>query len=178
VSCPECNARTDHARQHRDWCSRHPDPPVVDEPEPERHRTYTIELDAYEVSNLKAFLESVGYPVRGEREFPEPNPMSAGHTGDWTGQIWWKLDALDVDRDPNVTGQEMAYDALGRVRAWDNHQLTENGERGRRVRPVRPVGEDVGGYGPEGCIPMADIRRESPVVEALVKEWKIEGERE
>ena len=60
---------------------------------------YTLELDEYEVANLRdglLFLRKVG-----------------GDTGDWMGQILMKLP--EVERKPNVSTQEQARQLALRV---------------------------------------------------------------
>lgn len=66
---------------------------------------YTVTLNAYHVANLKAALEAAGI-YRG----PEPdglqNPLGALNTGDWLGEIYYKL-PTEVDYRPNVPADDM-----------------------------------------------------------------------
>lgn len=48
----------------------------------------TIVLDEYQVSNLKAALEAIGYPAdRGHARCP----LNVLNTGDWLGELYNKL---------------------------------------------------------------------------------------
>lgn len=71
---------------------------------------YLIELDEYQITNLRALLEAVGYP---NWEIPFSNPLNAANTGDWVGEIYNKLP--EVDQHPNMTALEMAKTALRHV---------------------------------------------------------------
>lgn len=65
-------------------------------------------LDDYEVANLQALIEAMGYATWNDKEFI-PNPLQMAQTGDWVGQIYWKLP--DVEHKPNITWQQMATNA-------------------------------------------------------------------
>lgn len=57
----------------------------------------TIELDKYEIANLRSLIEACFYHQR--------NPLKVANTGDWIGQIYNKLP--EVDYPPNVTPKEL-----------------------------------------------------------------------
>jgi hypothetical protein len=63
---------------------------------------YTIKLDEYERDNLLALLHMI---YRGDGR----GPLSCLSTGDWAGQIYWKLDPKGFDETrhaPNVSIKE------------------------------------------------------------------------
>jgi len=64
---------------------------------------YTIELDDYEVANLRAAIEAAGY---WGGQPAKRNPLYALNTGDWLGQIFWKLPQVDCK--PNKTPEYLA----------------------------------------------------------------------
>lgn len=66
-----------------------------------------ITLDDYQAANLIALIETIGYPTyRGV----EHSPYRYLDTGDWIGEIYWKLVGLDgqqrPDKRPNKTPAE------------------------------------------------------------------------
>jgi len=85
---------------------------------------HIIELDNYEVANLRSALEAMGYNTwskefHGERYVPT-SPLCALNTGDWLGQIYNKLP--DTGHRPNATPQELAK----RANEWrETHPLSE-----------------------------------------------------
>lgn len=70
-----------------------------------------IELDGYEVANLRAAIEAMGYPAT--REPPAPrSPLFALHNGDWVGQVYNKLpEVTEGNHVPNDTPEELAEKA-------------------------------------------------------------------
>lgn len=71
---------------------------------------YLIELDEYQIVNLRALIEAIGYPAS---EIPFANPLNAANTGDWLGEIYNKLPY--TTQHPNLTALEMAQNALRHV---------------------------------------------------------------
>jgi hypothetical protein len=75
-------------------------------------RSYPLDLDLYEVTNLRELLYAVGGQAG-------KSSLSVGHTGDWTLQIAWKLDAILKDAEqpaghklqPNVRAADMVLNA-------------------------------------------------------------------
>lgn len=65
--------------------------------------THAITLDHYEIANLRVALEACGYGLNNR---VERNPLFVLSTGDWLGQIYNKLPA--VEWHPNATPQELA----------------------------------------------------------------------
>lgn len=64
----------------------------------DKSTTFTIELDRYERDNLLALLHMI---YRGHG-----GPLSSLSTGDWAGQIYWKLDRLGFHEErhtPNIS---------------------------------------------------------------------------
>lgn len=66
----------------------------------------TIELNGYQIANLKSALEAIGY---GRHEVR--NPLWVLHTGDWVGEIYWKL-PHHVEQAPNFTPEQLEQMAL------------------------------------------------------------------
>ena len=76
-------------------------------------KTFMIELDEYEVANLKEVIEAIGYPA------PYPNtrkscPLDVLNTGDWVGMLYNKLP--DVDFEPNTKALDLIEASLIRRR--------------------------------------------------------------
>lgn len=76
-----------------------------------RIKKYTIELDEYEVANLRTIFEAAGYWA-SKTKVPR-NPLCALDTGDWFGQVYNKLP--EVEYTPNVS----ARDLVTLVYLWD-----------------------------------------------------------
>lgn len=88
-------------------------------------KEYTISLNEYQIANLRALINAVGYPW-GEVE--ERNPLWAANTGDWVGEVYSKLP--EVDCEPNSTGHEIAQKSFSYVfpeRLIVNGTIIENG---------------------------------------------------
>ena len=56
-------------------------------PTPDSYRT--IQLNEYQVANLLALIEAIGYPNGGPGV--TGSPLGRLHSGDWLGEIYWKL---------------------------------------------------------------------------------------
>lgn len=71
-------------------------------------KKHVIELDDYEVANLKAALRAIGcgWYQNGVTRFASRSPLFAMNTGDWVCQIAHKLP--EVDYVPNVQVEELA----------------------------------------------------------------------
>lgn len=69
-----------------------------------------IELDAYEISNLRAALEAIGY--RPHLGMDKRCPLWALNNGDWVGQIYNKLPESAIE--PNDTAQELVTKSLSK----------------------------------------------------------------
>lgn len=65
---------------------------------------HTIELDDYEVANLRAMIEACGM----KPGIPK-TPLRVMHTGDWIGTIYAKLP--EVAQRPNVPPETLAMRA-------------------------------------------------------------------
>ena len=63
---------------------------------------FHIELNEYQVANLKSLIEASGYGY----EKAERNPLWVANTGDWIGQIYNLLP--EVEYKPNATAEELA----------------------------------------------------------------------
>lgn len=77
--------------------------------------SFRIELDDYEITNLRAALEATGSGTWHEsmRDPPMPDsPLGVLNNGDWVGQILGKLPLVSAI--PNKTADELAEEA----RAW------------------------------------------------------------
>ena len=70
-------------------------------------KTFTIELDEYQVSNLKAAIEAIGYG--GTEQHPRC-PLNTLNTGDWIGELYLKLP--DVTYYPNTNAADMVRASL------------------------------------------------------------------
>jgi|SRR5581483_4629662 len=78
---------------------------------------HDIQLDDYEVANLRAAIEAAGYSGQIKcsnccsytSRVPR-NPLCAMHNGDWLGQIYNKLP--EVAHKPNVHPEVMARFAM------------------------------------------------------------------
>jgi len=68
---------------------------------------HQITLNDYQVANLKAMFEATGYNSKE----PIDSPLGALDTGDWLGEIYWKLP--DVSSSPNSTPDSMIEYAIG-----------------------------------------------------------------
>lgn len=55
---------------------------------------HVIELNDYQVVNLRAALEAIGYPWKEEKR----SPLTVLNSGDWVGEIWLKLDQLTLGK--------------------------------------------------------------------------------
>ena len=68
----------------------------------------TIELNDYEVVNLRSAIEAIGYP-HDIVERPR-NPLMVLNTGDWLGQIYLKLPKVDTV--PNHIPKDLIAESL------------------------------------------------------------------
>ena len=88
-------------------------------------RKYPVELDLYEITNLRALLGAVG-GLAGH------SPLETAHTGDWTLQIAWKLDAIEMEVPehfgPNATAEQMVERANA-----ETQRLTAERDRARSI---------------------------------------------
>ncbi len=64
---------------------------------------YTLQLNDYELANLRALFEACRIDVFN-------NPLSAINNGDWQGQIFNKLPITDTK--PNRTPREIVEDVM------------------------------------------------------------------
>lgn len=71
--------------------------------------TFQIELDDYEITNLRSALEATG---QGTWHESMRNPLGVLNNGDWVGQILGKLPVVSTI--PNATADELAEQA----KAW------------------------------------------------------------
>lgn len=69
------------------------------------HEKVTVELDGYQVANLRALIEATGYNRAGN----DPSPLAFLMTGDWIGEVYWKLPASE--HPPNRTPEQQRDDA-------------------------------------------------------------------
>lgn len=68
--------------------------------------SYEIILDEYEIANLKALINAIGYPSCGPDAGDSIGHMLAPlQTGDWLGQIYNKLPPVQFK--PNSGAKEM-----------------------------------------------------------------------
>lgn len=77
--------------------------------------SFQIELDDYEITNLRAALEATGQGTWHESmrdPFVPDNPLGVLNNGDWVGQILGKLPVVSAI--PNNTANGLAEQA----RAW------------------------------------------------------------
>jgi len=75
-------------------------------------KTFMIEMDEYEVANLKEAIVAMGYPA----QFNLPRcPLGVLNTGDWLGQLYCKLP--DVDFEPNTKALDLVENSYD-VRKW------------------------------------------------------------
>lgn len=73
---------------------------------------YPVDLDLYELTNLRELLYAVGGQAG-------KSALGVGHTGDWTLQIAWKLDAILKDAEqpaghrlqPNLRAEDLVHNA-------------------------------------------------------------------
>lgn len=70
---------------------------------PEGEKTFSIALNEYQIANLTALLEAIGYPYRPGDSVEHPLRML--DTGDWIGEIFNKLPI--VNHIPNKTRDEL-----------------------------------------------------------------------
>lgn len=54
-------------------------------------KKFMIELDEYEVANLRAVIQAIGYPA--DKDHPRC-PLNVLNTGDWLGELYNKLPEL------------------------------------------------------------------------------------
>jgi len=78
---------------------------------------YTIELDEYQIANLKAVFEAAGYNWHTTKI--KDNPIFAINTGDWLSEIYVALPKVQYL--PNKSATEIAQEALLRA----SHLLRE-----------------------------------------------------
>ncbi len=75
---------------------------------PPWHTNYPVELDGYEVANLRAAIEAMGYPATREPSVLR-SPLMVMHNGDWVGQVYNKLpEVAEGDHVLNNTPEELA----------------------------------------------------------------------
>lgn len=58
-----------------------------------REKQYILLLTPYEAANLMQMVASAYRPWVGIDTVPEDTPIKAFNSGDWIGQIHWKLEA-------------------------------------------------------------------------------------
>jgi hypothetical protein len=75
-------------------------------------KRHTIELNDYQLANLKSMIEACGYWAGASEKYPEfelleiPHPFQAFNSGDWIGELAWKLSELETDKKPNIEHKE------------------------------------------------------------------------
>lgn len=70
-------------------------------------KTITITLDEYEVANIRELLKCCGFDGTGGCSVGAPFPYN---TGDWLGQLWWKLEPMQTDYTPNRSLSDVRVD--------------------------------------------------------------------
>lgn len=85
-------------------------------------KTITITLDEYEVSNLRELLKCCGFP----HDPNGPAPF-AYNTGDWLGQLWWKLEPMQTEHQPNRSIAEVRNDRVAEERGLIERTLFQYG---------------------------------------------------
>lgn len=70
-------------------------------------KTFTIVLDEYHVSNLKAAIEAIGYPA--DKNLSRC-PLNVLNTGDWIGELYQKLP--ETTYYPNSSAADMVASSL------------------------------------------------------------------
>lgn len=75
--------------------------------EPASRGPHQIDLNDYQVANLRAAIEAIGYPSGTAQ-----SPLSVLHSGDWLGEIYSKLPKLYVQ--PNLRPHEY----ISRANGW------------------------------------------------------------
>lgn len=64
---------------------------------------YILHLDAYEAANLMKLVDAIyriPHEMRDGTRVSPDTPISRFNSGDWIGQIWWKLQAEVGDEYP------------------------------------------------------------------------------
>jgi hypothetical protein len=78
------------------------------------HAIHAIELDDYEVANLRVAIESTGFPYPKFAAWAPHNPLSVLNNGDWIGTVYMKLP--EVGHQPNASPFELAERARQEAR--------------------------------------------------------------
>lgn len=69
------------------------------------NQPFSVTLTAYEIANLRSLIEACGYASGRTR-----NPLWVANTGDWIGQVYNKLPA--VEHPPNATAAQLENRAI------------------------------------------------------------------
>jgi len=69
-------------------------------------KTITITLDEYEVANIRELLRCCGVP------YSEGHPFHY-NSGDWLGQLYWKLQPMQTEHKPNATMEQVIAGQTG-----------------------------------------------------------------
>ena len=76
----------------------------------------SITLDDYQTSNLLALIRAIGYPRAAG--FVVSSPLGPLNSGDWLGEIYWKVIAAgEPISPPNRRPEHMVADVVRWVRA-------------------------------------------------------------
>lgn len=70
-------------------------------------KKYTIELDEYQIANLRAAIQAIGYPA--DKDYARC-PLNVLNTGDWLGEIYLKLP--EVQYYANTSSSDMVRASL------------------------------------------------------------------
>lgn len=105
----------DRAGAHWQWAAGQPVTAIV--------------LDMYELVNLRAAIEAIGYPWPGD---DGESPLAVLNSGDWLGQIYLKLP------DPKELEQ---YEVGRNGRIPPPNSTPENYRKAARVRAARKADE-------------------------------------
>ena len=70
-----------------------------------------IELNDYQIANLRAAIEAAGYGTwrEGRTNYVPRNPLYVLNNGDWIGELYQKLPSVEYK--PNETPQALAEKA-------------------------------------------------------------------
>ncbi len=82
---------------------------------------HQIELNDYQIANLLAMIEAAGYVTTLHSQNPGRNPLWAIQSGDWLGELYWKLPKTDYP--PCRTAIELAKHAYSI--AYEANDLTK-----------------------------------------------------
>ena len=111
---------------------------------------YTLSLNDYQVANLRATIQAIGYPAESvePRDRGSANPLRALNTGDWLGEIYNLLPDINCspNESPFVLRRHVESDASGVVVAYV--PCDEMLMSGRRC--VKPTGHKDPALAPSG----------------------------